>query len=126
MYKIYAEKYRNDYTRKNVEMSFISLNEIFEYLKDISCNFSNKYDNRFPQKKNYNDNAKNWPGRISVSDEKDNYYTVFWIHQIESQNGIVFSDGKFTRGEHFCAKSVEEWLNKCHEEKNKKFNFVEE
>jgi hypothetical protein len=51
---------------------------------------------------------------------------VYWIHEIDSESGIIFSSGKYTAGKDFCAEKVQEWFQKCEErKKHPKFNFVE-
>lgn len=124
MFTIYGEKYYNDFTRQNVRMSFHSLNEIYDYMKSISYGFSDKYGNYFPTRRG---DDYNWCGRISCSDKEDKLYRNFWIYKIENENGILYSNGRYTDGEKFCAKIVEDWLMDCRNKmENKKFSFVEE
>lgn len=124
MYTIYGEKYFNDFTRKNVRMSFRSLEEIYDYMKKISYNFVDKYGNYFPVP---NGDSYNWCGRISCTDKEDSLYRDFWIYKIENENGILYSNGHYTDGKKFCAKSIENWFVDCRNKiENKKFTFVEE
>lgn len=49
-----------------------------------------------------------------------------WIHQIESNDGIIFSDGRFTSRQKHWSKSVQDWLIRCEQRRRQpKFNFAE-
>lgn len=130
MYIATGEYYGNDYTRKNFEMRFGSLNEIFEFMKKISKNFNSNWSNYFPTPNGIphgTDSKYDWVSRISCHNEEDRTFHSYWIHQIESENGIIFSDGKYTKNEKFCSKKVEEWLVECDKkQKASKPKFVEE
>lgn len=123
MYTIYATKYHNDYTKQTATMQFHSLDDIFKYLKKISNDFNNKYGNYFPTRNNRANYE--WCGRIACRNEYDSIYRDFWVHMIKNDNGIIYSDGKMTKGEKFCAALIEDWLEHCREAANKKPNFVE-
>ena len=97
-----GERYYNDYTRQSWQKSFNSLEEFFNWAKEISSNFSNKYKNWFPS---FNGGSVN---RITVDDERSRGYE-FFIYQIETENGIVFSTGRLTGGKSFCAQRIKEW-----------------
>lgn len=52
--------------------------------------------------------------------------TVFYIHLIQNENGILFSDGICTFGKRHCSKNVQEWLIRCKDlAENPVFNFIE-
>lgn len=123
MYLVSGIKYHNDYTKRPFTMRFNSLNDIFEYMKKISKNFSAQYGNYFPTRRGTD---YDWCCRISCNDTEDGVYDDFWICQIENENGILYSDGRYTHGERFCAKFVESWLADCElKRKNNKPRFVE-
>lgn len=127
MYKIYGELYLNDYTRKQFDIPCSSLDAIFSYCKKISRNFCDKYGNWFkPKDMNYSEQPLVIE-RIQVRTHEHPGYTDFWIYQIENENGIVFSNGKYTDGQKFCSKKVNDWLSECQEKmKSRRFNFVED
>lgn len=127
MIKIKGERYYNDYTRSNIEKTFSTLEDVFDWGKEISCNFTARYGNYFPSiKRNENGDIIDI-GRISFDDYNSRGYQC-WIYEISNENGIIFSTGRTTSGKEFCAKKVEEWLKSCDQKikeiKNKP-NFVE-
>lgn len=125
MYTIYGEKYHNDFTRQNFTMRFDSLGDIFNYMKKISNNFSSTSSTWFPVRKGRTDYT--WCSRLSCRNEDDSLYRDFWVYQIDSPNGTVYSDGRYTKGEKFCSKKVEAWLAECQNiARNTKPKFVED
>lgn len=123
MYTVYGERYFNDFTRKLFEMRFRTLDDIFEYMKKISYNFTK--DSFFPTNIN-NREGFEWVSRISCYGYDDNRYPDLWIYKIEDEEGIVFSNGRYTAGQKHCSKKVKEWLEKCNEmTKKKEYVFVE-
>lgn len=127
MYKIYGEVYCNDFTRKNFEMRFSSLDDIYRYMERISRGFNSKYSNWFKsENKDYSENSDEI-SYISARSYEHGRYESFWIKKIENENGIVFSDGEYTKNQKFCSKKVNQWLSECqHRMKNSKPNFVED
>lgn len=125
MYTITGERYFNDYTRKPIKMNFYSLDGIFDKMKEMSKNFAGEFGNFFPTRKGRD--GYEWCSRIECRDYDTGRGWDFWIYQIETDSGIVYSTGRFTDGEKFCSKNVEEWLERCEDKrKNKKHNFVED
>lgn len=121
MFVFIGERYYNDYTRTNVRKTFYSLDEFYIWAKKTSNNFNSKYNNWFPSIKGEN------VSRITV-DDGDNKGWQFFFYQIENENGIVFSTGRFTNGKKFCAQKVKEWCEesfKNMKEAQKTPNFVE-
>lgn len=106
MFKIKGIHYFNDYTKDYFEESFNSLDGIYNWLVKNSGNFASNYGNYFPEFRNSSID------RISISDVKNRGW-LFWIHQIETEDGIVFSTGKFTNGKSFCASKVKDWIIDC-------------
>ena len=101
-------KYYNDYNQKAFDKTFENLDELADWIFDQM-----QLDNRFGK----------WY-EISVRPNYGGY--VYWIHEIDSESGIIFSSGKYTAGKDFCAEKVQEWFQKCEErKKHPKFNFVE-
>lgn len=49
----------------------------------------------------------------------------YWIHSIEDNDGILFSDGTTTSGQEFMADCIQKWCTACTERRDKPtFNFV--
>ena len=47
------------------------------------------------------------------------------IHQIEDEDGILFSDGEYTNGLSHCADCIKKWMEELKKDiKSPKFNFV--
>ena len=115
-------KYYNDYNQKAFDKTFENLDELadwifdqmqLDYTKKPGCDFLTFPTDRFGK----------WY-EISVRPNYGGY--VYWLHEIDSESGIIFSSGKYTAGKDFCAEKVQEWFQKCEErKKHPKFNFVE-
>lgn len=88
MFTIYGEKYYNDFTRQNVRMSFHSLNEIYDYMKRISYDFSDKYGSYFPTRRG---DDYNWCGRISCSDKEDKLYRDFGFTKSKTKTAFCIA-----------------------------------
>lgn len=93
-------KYYNDYNQKAFDKTFENLDELadwifdqmqIDYTKKPGCDFLTFPTNRFGK----------WY-EISVRPNYGGY--VYWIHEIDSENGIIFSSGKYTAGKDFCAE----------------------
>lgn len=126
MYVVIGEHYFNDFTRINFRTSFSSLDSLYDYLKKISNNFSGNFGNYFPHPRDYNRNNYEWCGRISACNYDKGRGWETWIYQIQTDGGIVYSTGRFTDGQKFCAKFVREWLEDSEEKRiHKSFNFSE-
>ena len=48
-----------------------------------------------------------------------------WIHLIENEEGILFTDGKFTRGQKHKSKVINELFDKWNKDQDKDFNFID-
>ena len=47
------------------------------------------------------------------------------IHQIEDEDGILFSDGQYTNGLDHCADCMKKWMEELKKDiKSPKFNFI--
>lgn len=50
---------------------------------------------------------------------------VLYIHQIEDEDGILFSDGEYTNNLDHCADCIKKWIEELKNDiKSPKFNFV--
>ena len=48
------------------------------------------------------------------------------IHEVQNDNGIVFSDGTHTNGKTFCAGFMRKFFDECANRQNGNYKFVEE
>lgn len=108
MITVKYEEYWNDYRRKDHLKVFGSLTSLENWIFD---QMQQKYQNNnlalyFPKKGN-----PNFPGRIDISPVYGG--PCLWIHLIENERGIIFSDGKLTCGAKHASKQVVEWLEHC-------------
>ena len=119
MYTIKGEHYYNDYTSTKLEKRFSSLEDIYEWMKNTSDNFSGALT--------FIPNVEKSIGRITINDSYKRGY-VYFIKQIENENGIVYSDGTLTNGKEFCAAAIKRWVMSCRERMKtilEQPNFVE-
>lgn len=110
MIAIEYERYWNDYTRqKKLTKSFSSLSSLANWLFDMNTD-PNGYGLYFGE------------GLIESKDEQG--WTI-WVRIIRNENGIIFSDGRYTMGQKHCNDTVKEWVSECMERKNHPvYNFV--
>jgi hypothetical protein len=114
MITVKYERYWNDYLRRFETKSFYSLSELENWMFD-SIKRSYKNALRFPTSE---------PCRIEVAPSPTS--ELIWIHLIETDGGIIFSDGEMTDKHKHWSEEVKKWLMHCEERKNKpKFNFVD-
>lgn len=121
MITVCYEEYHNDYFRKEHEKRFANLAELEEWI--------------FGQmKQDYSDKEKGWlrmffpvhetPSRIGFTPQWGG--PNCWIHQIESERGIIFTDGRHTAGQKHWNQEVRDWLKHCKERQySPKFVFAE-
>lgn len=110
----------NDDYNKHLEKSFIALETLENWIFDqMSQNYAdNPHIMSFTNPK-----SPNGPSCISFTPAYggENYR----IHQIETDMGIIFSDGTHTAGQKHWSKDVQNWLMHCEERrKNPTFTFV--
>lgn len=126
MFRVKFERYWNDYLRRHEEKHFSDLAELEEWIfgqmqQDYTTNHSAM---SFPTPKAAERIKAAGPWSIEfrpVWGEES-----IWIHMIDSPSGIVFSDGKFTSGQKYWSKAVQEWLAHCDQRQHApKFNFAE-
>ena len=127
MIKIIYEIYANDYTRKNNNvMYFNTYDELYDWIKANA--YINPYHPHYPFFP-YND----YNSKISFSSQTINpypqlrYACSIWIHLIESDKGIEFTNGKFTSGQKHKSKQMNElfllWDKQIRQKQT--YNFVE-
>lgn len=125
MLKIKFERYWNDYRRKHEIKAFADLKELEDWIfNQMQQDYTKSFVMSFPTSEAAARIRSDGPWAIEfrpVYGEE-----VIWIHQIEDDRGIVFSDGKFTSGYKHWSVYIQEWLSHCNDRKCKpKFNFVD-
>jgi len=56
---------------------------------------------------------------------ENEYVSMIEIHQIETDEGILLSDGTYTAGQKHCNPKIRQFYRECDEKlKESKFNFV--
>lgn len=126
MITVSYEKYWCDYHRNHETQSFGSLAELEEWIfgqmkRDYS---KDRYAMSIPTpaaaERIHSD------GPWSIEFRPDHTGPDFWIHEIRTGEGIIFTDGKLTSGQTHWSKEVKEWLTRMEERRiSPKFNFVE-
>ena len=113
MLKVKIEKYHNDYNFDHMIYKFNSFFELKEWIL----------------KQMHVSDLKEWI-RFSSSPiffrmQPDGPGWSYKIHQIEDDDGIIFSDGQYTAGQKHIADCVKRWLDEFKQElETPKFNFV--
>lgn len=125
MIRIKYERYWNDLRRENnLTKTFYGLKELEDWLFN-NAQFSTIYkkiDVYFPVTEPTSWKSNPEPSRIESTDN-DGWST--WVHVIENDNGIIFSDGKYTAWQKHWNDEVKAWLKHCGERATKpRFNFV--
>lgn len=126
MLRVKYERYWNDFIRKNEEMSFLSLEGLEEWLfGQMKQNYTkNQFVMSFPTPEKAARIGESGPWEIEFKPEYGG--ESFWIHLIQSEQGIIFSDGRFTAGQKHWSAEVQNWLRHCEERrKAPKFDFAE-
>lgn len=107
--KIKYEKYYNDSKKNYYEKEFSSLAQleewIFQQIEQIKQNYS--YPDFLICFPDLNSQNKT----INITLIKDS--PSIWIHQIENEQGILLSDGKYTAGRNHMSNQVKEWCSHC-------------
>ena len=120
MLRIYYEEYYNDYHRKDLNRSFSTLKELENWIfGQMQQDYSDKENGwtkmYFPRKE---------PTQFEFTPKRGG--PSIWIHRIDNEHGIVFSDGRFTGGKKHWSSEIRQWLKQCHERQyNPHFNFVD-
>lgn len=123
MWTVKGEEYICDYNRKPFTKTFSTLGAIEDWMFDM-MQWSYADHMSFPNKKSErNIPLERLPYRIEINPSPRAAHV--WIYMISSSEGIEFSDGRMTCGQHHWSDRVRSWLNHCEERKNTpQFNFV--
>lgn len=118
------EEYLNDYRRSNHEKRFSSLTELEDWIfSQMQQDYTDGRGMSFPTVEKCKQLGDTGPGEISFTPRWGG--PEFWIHQIENDSGIIFSDGGMTAGQKHWSQAVQDWLAHCDErQRQPKFNFV--
>lgn len=111
MYTVTYTEYVNDYNQREMVKSFYNLNAISDWLYNHAINDTYVF---FTNPKQHSDHPV-----ISATGWKTNIY----IHQIDSGNGIEFSDGRHTNKLAHISSAVAQWLIEKRTQK-RTFNFA--
>ena len=124
MLKIRYERYLNDYHRRNESRTFSTLHGLEEWMFDqMQQNYTRGFAMCFPTPEKAARIGERGPWRIEFTPVRGSE-TIF-IHQIESFDGILFSDGVFTAGQKYWSVEIQDWLVHCEERrKNPRFSFA--
>ena len=123
MLKVKYERYWNDSYRRNEVLSCPDLDQLADWMFDkIQQDYSKAMF--FPTPEKVAQIGEKGPWKIELRPRWGE--EQIWIHQIENECGIIFSDGKFTSRQKHWSKAVQEWLVQCEERRLRpKFNFVD-
>lgn len=124
MLTVKYERYWNDFTRKNGVQRFRDLTALEDWIfRKMEQNYTKDFTMSFPTPEIAKRIREDGPWRIEFKPKWDG--ETFWIRQIESDQGIIFSDGTFTAGQSHWNEEVKSWLTHCEERrKSPTFNFV--
>lgn len=119
MYTVKYERHRNDYEKQHLEIKFNSLDEIENWIFD---QMKNDYHN------NGNLNMYMYfpiDGICRIKFKPQTPGPYYWIHEIDSSNGIEFTDGTYTCNQEHKSETIQHWLEHCEERrKNPTFKFA--
>ncbi len=127
MYTITYELYGNDYTRKEyLKKSFNQVEDLHEWIvENAIINIGCKYEDKvfYPY--------GTYSGRISFKTQKLNQFMGYrhcdcWIHKIESDRGIEFTDGAYTQGQKHKSELFNKLFDQWYKEDSqpKVYNFA--
>lgn len=117
MIKITYTRYLNDFNRSENTKIFSSLLELENWIfGQMRIKYQRDYYAMyFPQDPT---------SYISFCPEYGGW--AHWIHMIENENGIIFSDGKCTSGQQHVSIEIRQWLKHCNQRQNQPtYNFVD-
>lgn len=117
MIKVKYEDYYNDNNVHNHAITFGSMNEFQDWMfNQMKVEYEHT---NFPIKKR--DDGYLQSIRITID-----FGHNFYINLVEIDEGIVFSDGKYTSNQYHISKSMSEFNKDCVNRASKpKFNFVD-
>lgn len=120
MIKVTYERYHNDYTRmENQEATFGTICELVDWVRRQANPRDGIYGFNYLKTKDPEDIH-----RIEFS-QRGEFYDTTWIHKIENENGIIFSDGRYTSRQVHCGSTGEEILRRIKAIRDEQYNFVD-
>jgi hypothetical protein len=125
MLKIRMERHLNSCFHREDTRTFDTFAELEEWIFDqMQQDYTGyKMTLRFPTSEIAQCFHDDGPCRIEIHPTPDG--EQLWIHQIETPEGIIFSDGRYTAGKKFWTQEVQTWLTHCEQRRlNPQFNFV--
>lgn len=122
MIKVKYHKYYNDYRNSYETKTFSSLDELADWMFGM---VKGKYEYKIwfadPDSNYMFENKLRLDGSCIKSN--DGVYT-YWIEQIEKDDKIIYSTGRFTNGICHWNDEIKGWLRVCRERMNNpQFNF---
>ena len=114
------EEHRNDYDRRHFEKFFKSLSDLEEWLFGLM---------RWEYKRHmwFNIDYKGEVVCEHIAVHPAQGPLRYWVHQIEQDGKIIFSDGMHTNNQKFASKAVKEWFLHCENRVNQPaFNFAKD
>lgn len=122
MIKVKYHKYYNDYNNSYETKTFSSLDELADWLFGM---VKGKYEYKIwfvdPDAKYMFENKLRLDSSCIKSNDGEWSY---WIEQIEKDDKIIYSTGKFTNGICHWNDEIKDWLRTCRERMNNpQFNF---
>ena len=125
MLNVKLERYLNTFWRKDEAKSFASLSELENWIFDqMQQDYSrNTWAMSFPTPASARNIHADGPWAIKFQPIPGE--TTISIHQIESSEGIIFSDGRRTAGRKYWTDEVQAWLTHCEQRRRvPQFNFA--
>ena len=118
MIKIKYEDYYNDNNVNDHAITFNSMNEFQDWMfNQMRISYKNT---NFPTKKRDSDGYLQ-SIRITISSGHS-----YYINLVETEEGIIFSDGKYTNNKQHISKLMSEFNEKCKKRANNpQFNFID-
>lgn len=109
MYTLKYELYNCDYLRKHEQKNFGSLSAMKSWIHENTI--EDGYHKWLPR--------KDAIGAIEFG-TKDRKFDM-WIHEIDSDEGILFTDGKYTGQQKHMSDRIVEWVSGL---RQRNYNFV--
>lgn len=123
MVTVYYEEYTNDYNRRNKTKDFGSLAQFEDWFFGLCKRSYTEYIG-IPDPDTAIFRPSEMPYALSVNAMWDDNCT-YWIHMILRNNGIIFSDGKYTdRQKHWNDTTKDMCRQMLARRNNPTFNFV--
>lgn len=123
MIKVKYEEYRADYDRRDKEISFYSLDEFENWFFGL-CKGTYENDASVPDPDNAHGIWKDGPSCLKMNCRWIEGKT-YWVHQISSSAGIIYSDGHHTNHQRHWNEEVKDMCRRMiRRKKNPTFNFA--